>query len=169
MGSCLPSGDGADVNGWSRFPDDDGPDHSALAEVGDDGERLDAASATAVVGLGAICGARPRRPDQDARTRSFWVGEFMVLVDGRRVVLHDERGFTIGARGAGHGLSMTPEQIIENVLSVVLPDDDEAGEAHPWSWLAELARVRGVEVTAGQLSRLPYTVVLTPEIAGGVH
>ena len=169
MVACVSPGDGADVSGWSYFPKDGGVDHSALAEVGDDGERLDGSSVAAVVGLGALCGLSPRRADQDERTRSFWVAEFVLLADGRRIILHDERGFTIGARGAGSGLSMSPADITHNVLNVVLPDDDESGEAHPWPWLAALARARGLDVSAEQLSSLPYTVVLTAELADGIH
>lgn len=46
------------------------------------------------------------------------------------------------------------------VLTTVLPDDaEETGELHDWDWLAELARNRGVEITADDLRRLPYRVV----------
>src|SRR4051812_18045130 len=48
-----------------------------------------------VVGLGAICDLDPRTPDK-ARSQSFSVSEFATLEDGRRVILHEDRGFTIG-------------------------------------------------------------------------
>ena len=57
------------------------------------------------------------------------------------------------------------EQIKQGVLNVVLPDDDEEREEHPWLWLAELARVKGIDVTADELSRLDYDVVFTDHFA----
>jgi hypothetical protein len=123
-----------------------------------------------VVGIGAICDlARQLVPD--ARSQSFSVSEFVTLEDGRRVILHDDRGFTIGVAGRSERYEdlragETRESIIHNVLLVVLPDDDETaeGEDHPWSWLAELARARGLNVTAEDLRGLPYEVILTDEI-----
>jgi hypothetical protein len=123
-----------------------------------------------VVGIGAVCDlARQLVPD--ARSQSFSVSEFVTLDDGRRVILHDDRGFTIGLGGGSERYEdlrtgETRESIIHNVLLVVLPDDDETaqGEDHPWSWLAELARARGLNVTAEDLRGLPYEVVLTDEL-----
>jgi hypothetical protein len=123
-----------------------------------------------VVGLGAICDLRPQRFD-DGRSQSFSVSEFVTLEDGRRVILHDDRGFTIGVGRASERLDdlrahETRDSITRNVLLVVLPDDDETaeGEDHPWSWLAELARARGLNVSAEDLRGLPYEVVLTDEV-----
>ncbi len=53
----------------------------------------------------------------------------------------------------------------QQVLNVVLPDDDESDEPHPWSWLAEQARRQGIDVTADELKALPYEVVLTERLA----
>jgi hypothetical protein len=50
------------------------------------------------------------------------------------------------------------------VLNVVLPDDDESAEEHPWSWLAELARARGLKVTADDLRGLRYDVILAEKV-----
>ena len=122
-----------------------------------------------VVGVGAICDLRPQRSDE-ARSQSFSVSEFVALEDGRRVILHDDRGFTIGWRSSGEPASgdipghETLESMTRNVLNVVLPDDDESGEEHPWSWLADLARARGLDVTAEDLRGLPYEVVFTDEV-----
>ncbi|XTZ15757.1 hypothetical protein ACQSSU_30890 [Micromonospora echinospora] len=51
------------------------------------------------------------------------------------------------------------------MLSAVLPDDEESGEEHLWSWLAELAEARGLEVTADDLRGLPYEVVFTDAVS----
>ena len=119
-----------------------------------------------VVGLGAICDLR--EGSRDGRSQSFSVSEFALLDDGRRVVLHSERGFTIGwgssVRDAGDiSTGMTADSIAHDVLSVVLPDDD-CGDDHPWSWLAELARSRGLDVTAPDLQGLPYEVTLRDRV-----
>ncbi|WP_094978046.1 hypothetical protein, partial [Micromonospora echinospora] len=117
-----------------------------------------------VVGLGATCDLRGEYPD-DACTRSFLVSEFAMLEDGRRVLLHADRGFTVTARSTGAPgdgtipLHETRDSLTQQVLIVVLPDDEESGEEHPWSWLAELAQARGLEVTADDLRGLPYEVV----------
>jgi hypothetical protein len=98
------------------------------------------------------------------------VSEFAALEDGRRVVLHEDRGFTLGwgssgasAPNAVHG-GDTVDTITQSVLNVVLPDDDACEEAHPWSWLAELARARGLDVTEADLRDLPYEVILTEQV-----
>ena len=118
-----------------------------------------------VVGLGAICDLRPQRSDE-ARSQSFSVSEFATLEDGRRVILHEARGFTISWRSSGESGSApeTCEGITRDVLTTVLPDDDECGEDHPWSWLADLARARGLNVTAEDLRGLPYEVILTDKV-----
>jgi hypothetical protein len=111
------------------------------------------------IGLGALCDLRP--PFDDGRRQSFSVSEFALLDDGRRVILHDDRGFTLGSPSGGVGDFESAQSITRDVLNVVLPDDDDSGEEHPWSWLAELARARGLYVTAEDLRVLPYEVVLT--------
>jgi hypothetical protein len=119
------------------------------------------------VGLGAICDLRPQR---GARSQSFSVGEFVTLEDGRRVTLHEDRGFTIGWRSSGESGSgdiwghETLESMTRNVLNVVLPDDDECADDHPWSWLADLARARGLNVTTEDLRGLPYEVIFTDKV-----
>ena len=58
---------------------------------------------------------------------------------------------------------LTPDSIRQDMLNAVLPDD-ESREAHPWSWLAERARVQGIEVTADELKALEYEVILTKRL-----
>lgn len=160
--------DDTPVPGWAPYPDQPGNDHPGRSEVGDHGDVLDARSIAPVVRLGAICGLRSRAVYDDDRSQSFWVSEFVRLANGRRLVLHEARGFTLGApRGAGAGdavqVGVTREEIIETVLAVVLPDPED-GEEHPWAWLALLARGRGLDVTAEDLRGLPYEVVLADAV-----
>jgi hypothetical protein len=144
--------------GWHAHPD-------AI----DDHANLPPVEPGRVVGLGAICDLRPQRFDE-ARSQSFSVSEFVTLEDGRRVILHEDRGFTIGLRSSGGSGSgdiqghETLESLTRDVLNVVLPDDDECAEDHPWSWLADLARARGLNVTAEDLRGLPYEVIFTGEV-----
>ena len=122
-----------------------------------------------VVGLGAICDLDTRTPDK-ARSQSFSVSEFVTLEDGRRVILHEDRGFTTALRSTGRSdpgelrEHTTIEHLTRDVLNVVLPDDDAPAEDHPYSWLADLARARGLSVTADDLRSLPYEVTFTDTV-----
>lgn len=124
-----------------------------------------------VVGLGAICGL-PTQHGDPRESFGFKVSEFVTLEDGRRVLLHDGgRGLTTsGVRSTGGWKApdvrwgLTLEQLASDVLTVVLPDDDDDREPHPWSWLSDLARSRGLDVTADDLRALPYDIVFTDEL-----
>lgn len=112
-----------------------------------------------LVGLGALCDLR----SAGDYSLSFAVSEFLTLADGRRVVLHEERGFTISGTGAGE----TAESITQDVLNTVLPDEvpgEEPTEDDPYPWLADLARTRGLQVTTDNLRALPYQVILTDAV-----
>jgi hypothetical protein len=95
---------------------------------------------------------------------SFVVQEFAELDDGRRLTLHEERGFT-GVTMACEGSApsdqwrlLTLENLERDVRTTVLPDDDDTEDEHPWEWLAGLLHARGVEATAEELRLLPYDV-----------
>jgi hypothetical protein len=121
-----------------------------------------------VVGLGAVCDLRPRQ-DQHTLDQSFSVSEFVTLGDGRRVTLHEARGFTVGVRSTGASGPFDPrpyetlESLTRAVLNVVLPDEND-GEEHPGEWLAGLARARSLDVSAADLRGLPYEVVFTEAV-----
>lgn len=114
-----------------------------------------------VVGLGAFCELDPRsEATDDDGQYSFRVSEFAVLDTGERVTLHAERGFSGWANRGSIWAHESVESITRNVLTTVLPDDDEPVDEHPWEWLAGLARAQGIDVTADDLRPLPYEVVL---------
>lgn len=146
--------------GWHAHPD-----------AVDDHVELPPVEPGRVIGLGAICDLRPHGADDGTRapSQSFSVSEFVTLEDGRCVILHKDRGFTISWRSSGEPGSSeiqnheTAESITGNVLNVVRPDDERPDD-HPWSWLAELARARGLDVTAEDLRSLPYEVILTDRV-----
>jgi hypothetical protein len=109
-----------------------------------------------VVGLGAW--AELARKDQQGM--DIDLHEFAVLDDGRRLLLHRERGFSTSAT------HMTADHARQSVLTTVLPDDAEvAGEDHPWEWLASLAGNHGVTVTPEQLKAVPYVVEFGPRLS----
>jgi hypothetical protein len=145
--------------GWRAHPD--APDRRA--------DRLPRVKPGRVVGLGAICDLGPER-SADARSQNFSVSEFVTLEDGRRVILHEDRGFTTALRSTGRSdpgdlrEHMTLESLTRDVLNVVLPDDDEPAEGHPYSWLADLARARGLNVSADELRSLRYEVTFTDKV-----
>jgi hypothetical protein len=119
-----------------------------------------------VVGVGAFCDLRSQHPNHPF-SQSFSVSEFVTLDDGRRLILHEARGFTIGwgstaARGSADvSAGETRESLTRSVLNAVLPDDDEVVDEHPWSWLASLAQARGLDVTTESMRTLPYEVTLS--------
>lgn len=121
-----------------------------------------------VVGVGAICDFGPDR-SADSPSQNFSVSEFVTLEDGRRVILHAERGFTVGLRSTGKPdpgdlrEHETLESLTRDVLNTVLPDDEPAAD-HPWTWLAELARARGLDVSAEDLRSLSYEVTFTDNV-----
>jgi hypothetical protein len=110
----------------------------------------------AVVGLGAW--SEPARNDQQGM--NIDVHEFAVLDDGRRLTLHQDRGFSTSA------MHMTADHAGRSVLTTVLPDDAEVtGEDHPWEWLASLIGDHGVAVTPQQLKTVPYVVKFGPRLS----
>lgn len=109
-----------------------------------------------VVGLGAWWELARR----DQRGIAVNVQEFAVLDDGRRVSLHEDRGFTTSAT------HMSAEHAERSVLTTVLPDDAEVtGEGHPWEWLASLICDQGVAVTPEQLKAVPYVLEFGPRLS----
>jgi hypothetical protein len=145
-----------------------------------------------VVGLGAWCdfvtedGYRQRLvrdgwPTDEVETLiedfkrgvSFVVHEFAELADGRRLTLHEERGFT-GVTMASRGPApsdqwryLTLENIERDERIAVLPDDDSQDD-HPWEWLAGLLHVHGIVATAEELLLLPYDVVFSERLRARV-
>jgi hypothetical protein len=124
-------------------------------------------AAVRVVGLGAICDLdlSPYAVD-DERQHDLSVSEFALLDTGERVILHAERGYTSRVSSGSIWAHETVENITHNVLNVVLPDDDDTEDQHPWEWLARLARAQGLDVTPDELRQIPYEVVLTERVMG---
>lgn len=109
-----------------------------------------------VVALGAW--AELAREDQSGM--DIDVREFAVLEDGRRLTLHQQRGFSTSAT------HMTADHAEQSVLMTVEPDDAEVtGEDHPWEWLVSLLGNHGVVVTPLQLKTAGYVVEFGPRLS----
>ncbi len=121
---------------------------------------------TQVVRLGAWCDV----VTEDELGVSFRVEEFAVLGDGRRLILHADRGFEVrshrfGATPVDPWTALTAEQLRTDVYTTVLPDDaEESGEEHAWGWLSALLRARGVVSPPEELRVLPYDVVFSERL-----
>ncbi len=142
-----------------------------------------------VVGLGAWCDLRTEDEYRRQLVRDGWpadevenlvedfkrgvsfdVHEFAELADGRRLTLHEERGFTTsgGPAPSDPWRYLTLEHLERDVRTTVLPDDDDTQDEHPWEWLAGLLHVRGVEATVEELRLLPYDVVFSERLRARV-
>jgi len=105
---------------------------------------------------------------------SFVVHEYAELADGRRLTLHEERGFsgssmpTTGPAPSDQWRYLTLENLERDVRTTVLPDDDDTQDEHPWEWLAGLLRVHGIEATAEELRLPPYDVVFSERLRARV-
>ncbi len=59
---------------------------------------------------------------------------------------------------------MSRDDLVQSTLQVVLPDDDDAPDDHPYEWLAGRLSEHGIRASAAELRALPYTVELSPRL-----
>jgi len=91
-----------------------------------------------------------------------------VLADGRRALLLDDRGWTLGSNTVGDlRAELSAEEIEEDARAVVGPDEPPHGRSQEkeaalhWDALAGKLRSEGIEADASGLRRLPHDVVLS--------
>lgn len=147
----------AATGGWSAVPQ---PwTGSGQLPLGPDASASDGA----VVAVGAVCDVAVPW-NQSTGAVSFALSEYLDLEAGKRVVLHNDRGVTVGVRGSSSS-DFTASELRDHFLGALLPDEgEEPGEPHPWSWLAELAAAHGVRVTPEELKSLPYELEFRPAV-----
>jgi len=125
----------------------------------------------------------------DARQMSVSARHEAVLVDGRRVLLLDDRGWSSSPRTVWVGevpdgdswredlpdaWAVTVEDIEETTRVVVGPDEPFDGrsqadmEADHWAYLTGILRQQGVVADALELKRLPHDVVLSERLLARV-
>jgi hypothetical protein len=92
-----------------------------------------------------------------------------VLVDGRRALLLDDRGWT--ASGPADIWSRTSVEDIEGTARMVVGPDEPFGGRSPedmaadhWAWLTRHLTQQGVAADAVELQRLPHDVVLSERL-----
>jgi hypothetical protein len=109
----------------------------------------------------------------DARQMSLSARHEAVLVDGRRVLLLDDRGWS--ASGPPDIWTRTSVEDIEDTARVVVGPDEPFGgrpqedmEADHWAYLARVLRQQGIVVDALDLQRLPHDVVLSKRLLARV-
>lgn len=148
----------AATGGWSAVPKS--WTGSGRLPLGPDASASDGA----VVAVGAVCDVGVPW-NQSASQVSFALSEYLDLESGKRVVLHSERGVTVGVRG-GSSSGFTASELRDFFLGALLPDEgeEEPEEPHPWRWLAELAAARGVTVTPEELKSLPSELEFRPAV-----
>jgi hypothetical protein len=109
---------------------------------------------------------RPSTRNEGARQMSVSARHEALLVDGGRVLLLDDRGWTASGNVPDIWAVTSVEDIEETARFVVGPDEPFAGlsqedmEADHWASLSDVLRRQGVVVDARELQRLPHDVVL---------
>ncbi len=127
----------------------------------------------------------------DARQMSVSARHEAVLVNGRRVVLLDDRGWSVSL-GAGRALEEAPdghsrregmpdiwaatsvEDLVATARVVVGPDEPFGGRSHEdmeadhWAHLTEALRQQRIAADARELKRLPHDVVLSARLLARV-
>jgi len=145
------------LGAWCDIEKEEDARRRLLADASEGGEPFQVADRRSGPQPGRFVPA-PGVPVLSPGSISFRVEEFTVLADGRRIRLHDERGFTLSA-GIDPWQYLTLESLEADVRATVLPDDaEETGEEHPWEWLSELLRAQGIDASAEELRGLPYDI-----------
>lgn len=107
----------------------------------------------------------------DVRTISVSARHEAMLLDGRRVLLLDDRGWTVSGPPDVWARTST-EEIADTTRTVVGPDEPFGGRSHEdmetahWAQLAEILHQQGIVADALELKRLPHDVVLSERLLG---
>lgn len=120
-------------------------------------------------------------PGQPAGQVSFSAVLKAELLDGRQIVLLDDRGWNSSPLLVGGGRPSNPwsyetqENVEETARTVVGPDEPADGESHDeaarmhWSFLAAALEANGVATSGDELQSLPHDVVLSDRLLRRIH
>jgi hypothetical protein len=109
----------------------------------------------------------------DVRRISVSARHEAVLVNGRRVLLLDDRGWSVSG-SPNIWAATSVEDIVDTTRMVVGPDEPSDGHSHEdmeadhWALLAATLRQQGVDADAPELKRLPHDVVLSKRLLARV-
>lgn len=105
-------------------------------------------------------------PDEYEGAAHVEIVEVAVLDDGAAVVL-SETGWSSMPQGISleeYWDWLTVESVTREVLTAVLPDDDNDPDPHPYDELAVVLVESGLDVTADELRAVPYEVRLSDRL-----
>jgi len=95
---------------------------------------------------------------------SIAIEEYLILDDGSRIVIRDDRGVSIGWHGDD---GPTEAEALESMQGALLPDEGElldVGESRSWHELSSLLSEQGVVVAPETLKSLPCVTEFSPEL-----
>jgi hypothetical protein len=144
----------------------DGSFNDTSRSTGSDCDDAHVAPVTRLVTFVDIDVDAPRRMSVSARLEA-------VLVGGRRVLLLDDRGWSVSGPPNIWALTSV-EDLVETARMVVGPDEPFGGRSHEemaadyWAQLTEVLREKGVVADALELKRLAHEVVLSERLLARV-
>ena len=92
--------------------------------------------------------------------------QYLRLSDESMIRLDMDRGVSSFKHGLTENISWkrSAAEVISEVLTLVQADGPEP-HSFPWDQYAEAARLRGISIDSEGLRHLPYTVLLSDELA----
>ena len=113
--------------------------------------------------LGVLCTWTSGKPKETSA--SFAVEEFAITVEGERISLHRDRGWTVGmmyrrvSRKPRYWDHATADSIVSGIYSTLLPEEyREDADDHDWWRLVDILERKGIAATRQELRNLPYFV-----------
>ena len=124
-------------------------------------------SSLSVTGLVIICELGEPVPENSRPTMTMKMTQYLRLSDESMIRLDMDRGVFSSKFGHNEAISWkrSAADVISEVLTLVQADDAAKPDSFPWEEYAEAARLRGISVDAETLRDLPYTVLLSDELA----
>lgn len=123
-------------------------------------------SKLSVTGLVIVCELAPPPPGNARPSMSMKMTQYLRLSDQSMIRLDMDRGVDTFKFGHTEPLSWkrTVAEVVAEVLTLIQGDEPNPG-SFPWDDYAQAAKLRGISVDAETLRDLPYTVLLSDELA----
>lgn len=123
-------------------------------------------SSLSVTGLVIICELDDPTPENFTPSVNMKIIQYLRLSDESMLRLDMDRGLSAFKLGRIEAVSWkrSAADVIAEVLTLVQADATEPG-SFPWEQYAQAARLRGIPIAAEALRALPYTVLLSGELA----